>query len=839
MGEVYRARDTRLNRDVAIKVLPPSFAADEERLRRFTLEAQSTGALNHPNILVVHDVGTDAGIPYVVSELLEGQTLRETLAGGALPARKAVDYAIQTANGLAAAHDKGIVHRDLKPENIFVTRHGRVKILDFGLAKFGGVAAAGAGQSLAPTLDGGGTTPGIVLGTVGYMSPEQLRGEPVDARSDIFSLGAVLYEMFSGNRAFKGKTAVETMSAILREDPPEMVATASGASPAVERIVRRCLEKNRDERFNSARDLAFALDAVSNASASSSVRMEAIPAPARRGQAGMAAAAVAVVAVVAGGSYAAGRGRAAAPPSQPNIRQLTFRSGTVRGARFTPDPKTVIYAAAWEGRPLALFTVREDSPESSAVNLPSANLLSVASSGEIAVALNPTDSNTFSVSGTLARAPLAGGAAREMVERTVNADFSRDGKQLAIIRREQRTFNLEFPAGTTLYSAPFWLSDPRISPDGTQVAFISHPIGGDEGNVEVVDASRQRRTLSSGWMSIQGAAWSGDGREVWFTATKGGGLRALWAVTMTGVERLVYRAPQRLMLEDIAPDGRVLLSGTAMRSETIFGSLSEKTQRKLTWFDWANSLSLSRDARLLAFTESGEGAGDKYGVYVRPTDGSPAVRLADGSAHTISPDGKWVVAFASDAKTLQLLPTGAGAVRKPDVAPIESVLRARWFPDSQRLVLVGHEKDKKDRTYELSLTGGTPKPITPEDTVAVTASSPMSPDGKWLIVNTGGGRKLFPLDGGPLREFGLRGDDVIAGWLADSRTILVASRTQPVSVSRLDIATGQRTAVTTLAPGEMDGVITVGGVTFAPDGDHYVFGYPRLLSELFVIEGLK
>ena len=836
MGEVYKARDTRLNRDVAVKVLPPSFVADEERLRRFTLEAQSAGALNHPNILVVHDVGADNGVPYVVSELLEGQTLREALAGGALPARKAVDYAIQTANGLAAAHEKGIVHRDLKPENLFVTRDGRVKILDFGLAKLASSdLTGGAGQSLAPTLDGGGTTPGLVLGTVGYMSPEQLRGEPVDARSDIFSLGAVVYEMFSGARAFQGKTAVETMSAILREDPPEMVTTTSGASPALERIVRRCVEKNRDERFQSARDLSFALDAVSNTSTSSS-RMEAVPSPPRRGRLWMAAAAVAVAAVMATGGYMAGRGRGASAPVQPTIRQLTFRSGTVRGARFTPDPKTVVYAAAWEGRPLSLFTVREDSSESSAVNLPSANLLAVSASGEMAVALKPEVFVAFAIAGTLARAPLAGGAAREMIEKTVNADFSPDGKQLAVIRQDQQNFQLEFPVGTTLYSAPFWLSDPRVSPDAAHVAFISHPIGGDEGSVEVVDASRQRRTLSAGWLSIQGAAWSRDGREIWFTATKGGGLRAVWAVTMSGVERLVYRAPQRLMLEDIAPDGRVLLSGTTMRSETIFGSLSEKVQRKLSWFDWANSLSLSRDARLLAFTESGEGAGDKYGVYIRQTDGSPAIRLADGHAEAVSPDGKWVAAFTFDRNTVQLLPTGPGAVRLPDIAPIEKVARMRWFPDSQRLVIVGHEKGKKDRTYGLSLAGGPPKPVTPEGTTGIL----ISPDGKWLIVTgADGARRLFPMDGGALRDVGLNKDEGVAGWLADSRGILVWSRTQPVNVARLDLATGQRTPVTTLAPGDMDGVITLGGVSFTPDGDHYVYGYPRFLSELFVVDGLK
>jgi Tol biopolymer transport system component len=839
MGEVYKARDTRLNRDVAIKVLPPSFAADEERLRRFTLEAQSAGALNHPNILVVHDVGTDGGIPYVVSELLEGQTLRDALAGGALPARKAVDYAIQTASGLAAAHERGIVHRDLKPENLFVTRDGRVKILDFGLAKLAASDPAGAGQSLAVTMDGGGTTPGLVLGTVGYMSPEQLRGDSVDARSDIFSLGAVLYEMFSGTRAFKGKTAVETMSAILREDPPEMASAASSASPAIERIVRRCLEKNRDERFQSARDLSFALDAVSNTSTSSSARMEAMPSPARRGRIGITVAAVVVAAVMAAAGYVAGRGRVTAAPTQPTIRQLTFRSGTVRGARFTPDPKTVVYAAAWEGRPLSLFTVREDSSESSAVNLPPANLLAVSSAGEMAVALKPDALVAFAVTGTLARAPLAGGAAREMIERTVNADFSPDGKQLAVIRQDLQNFQLEFPVGTALYSAPFWLSDPRVSPDGAHVAFISHPIGGDEGNVEVVDASRQRRTLSAGWLSIQGAAWSRDGREVWFTATKAGGLRAVWAVTMSGVERLVYRAPQRLTLEDIAPDGRVLLSGTTMRSETIFGSLSEKFQRKLSWFDWANSFSLSRDARLLAFTESGEGAGEKYGVYIRQTDGSPAIRLADGQAESVSPDGKWVAAFKFDVNSLQLLPTGPGAVRMPDVAPIEKVLRARWFPDSQRLLLVGHEKGKKDRSYEMSLAGGAPKPVTPEGIAAV-SNSPISPDGQWLIVaGADGARRLFPMDGGPLRDLGVHSDEGIGGWMADSRGILVWSRTQPVNVARLDLATGQRTPVTTLAPGDMDGVASIGGVTFASDGDHYVYGYPRLLSELFVVDGLR
>src|SRR5437588_3748429 len=261
MGEVYRARDTKLGRDVAIKVLPAAFSADTERLRRFEQEAQAAGALNHPNILVIFHIGTHDGAPYIVSELLEGETLRERLAGAALPQRKAIDYALQIAKGLAAAHEKGIVHRDIKPDNIFITDDGRVKILDFGLAKLTS-ATDGTSQTEVPTRKVN-TDPGTVMGTMGYMSPEQLKGHPVDHRSDIFSFGAILYEMLSGRRAFRGDSMAETMSAILREDPPDLSETNKTVSPALERVVRHCLEKNPAERFHSARDLAFAIESLS------------------------------------------------------------------------------------------------------------------------------------------------------------------------------------------------------------------------------------------------------------------------------------------------------------------------------------------------------------------------------------------------------------------------------------------------------------------------------------------------------------------------------------------------------------------------------------------------
>ncbi|CAN5810978.1 hypothetical protein BH20ACI3_BH20ACI3_18250 [soil metagenome] len=275
MGEVYRARDTKLGRDVAIKVLPAAFSEDNERLRRFEQEAQASGALNHPNILVIHHIGTHQGAPYIVSELLEGETLRERMAGAALPQRKAIDYALQITHGLAAAHAKGIVHRDLKPENLFITNDGRVKILDFGLAKLTGVSDSNQSQTDVPTrrVD---TDPGAVMGTMGYMSPEQLRGKPADHRSDIFSFGTILYEMLSGKRAFRGDSAADTMSAILREDPPDLSATNKNVAPALERIINHCLEKNPEERFHSASDLAFALEAISGSSGVSSQTLTAM-----------------------------------------------------------------------------------------------------------------------------------------------------------------------------------------------------------------------------------------------------------------------------------------------------------------------------------------------------------------------------------------------------------------------------------------------------------------------------------------------------------------------------------------------------------------------------------
>ncbi len=345
MGEVYRTRDTRLDREVAIKVLPVGFARDPERLRRFQQEAQAAAALNHPNILAVHDFAEHEGSPYMVTEFLEGETLRERLRPGTLPVRKATEYAEQVARGLAAAHEKGIVHRDLKPENIFVTRDGRVKILDFGLAKLTRPEGTVPSDAATPASQ---TEPGMVMGTVGYMSPEQVKGQNADHRSDLFSFGAILYEMLSGKRAFSGETSVETMSAILKQDPPELTETNRTAPPALERIVRHCLEKNPEERFQSARDVAFNLANISEISGGSTT-LRALKAP-RRLRVWPIAAGSLLAGLIAGALLWPRR----EPDASPVFDRLTYQLGTVDSARFSPDGHTIVYSAAWEGRPLQL-----------------------------------------------------------------------------------------------------------------------------------------------------------------------------------------------------------------------------------------------------------------------------------------------------------------------------------------------------------------------------------------------------------------------------------------------------------------------------------------------------
>ncbi len=835
MGEVYRARDERLKRDVAVKVLPASFSQDADRLRRFENEAQTAGGLNHPNITAVYDLGSHEGSPYIVTELLEGETLRARLAGGALPVRKAIDYGLQIAHGLAAAHEKGIVHRDLKPENLFVTRDGRVKILDFGLAKLTQVEEKGP-QTEVPTA---GTEPGVVLGTLGYMSPEQVKGRSADARSDIFSFGAILYEMLSGSRAFQRDSAAETMSAILKEEPPDLSATNKNVHPGLDRIVRHCLEKNPEERFHSAHDLAFDLETLSGASTPRLAVAEPGRAPRRRSVPLYAGIVLALAGMAA--TYVAGK--KAGHISPPSFRQLTFRRGLIGSARFAPDGQTILFSASWDGKPMEIFVGRLDSPESRPFGLSGAEVLSVSRSGDMAVSLGRRISIPFTRTGTLARLGMTGGGApKEIFEDIQWADWSPDGQSMAVVREAGGKVRLEFPVGHTLYETAGWIGHPRISPGGDEVAFLDHPIQGDDGgSVAIVDRSGKRRTVTGFFASAQGLCWSPSGNEVWFTGSAVGFNRGLHAATRSGSVRVLAQGTGGLTIEDASRDGRALMIQDKARQGVSALVPGSDKERDFSWLDWSLVRDLSPDGQVLLFDESGEGGGAGYSAYVRKADGSPAVRLGPGAVYSLSPDRRLALAVVGDSPTqrIVLYPIGTG---EPKAFP-PSALRigqASWLPDGRRVLFSANEPDHGVRLWVQGLEDAKPRAISPEGYRAF--SKGISPDGKYVAV-TGPDQRfyLYPIDGGePVLVPGLTVGDIPDTWTDDGRSLLVRRRGEvPAKIFMLDIRSGRRELWKELVPPDPAGITTVGPVWITPDRRWYAYSYIRSLADLYVVDGVK
>jgi len=846
MGEVYRARDERLGREVAVKVLPPDYSSDPDRLRRFEQEAKAAGALNHPNLVAVFDTGQHEGNAYVVFELLDGVTLRQRLGPGPLPVRKAVDYAVQIAQGLAAAHEKGIVHRDLKPENLFVTKDGRVKILDFGLAK------------LRPTLDpdaplpeGGSvstaTGAGVVLGTVGYMSPEQVRGDPADHRSDIFAFGSVFYEMLSGRRPFSGETAAEVMTAILKEDPPEL---ANPDVPAgLERVLRRCIEKRPEERFQSARDVGFALEAVSGAS-SAALAAGVRGVEKRRRNVLWAGAAVVVAGALGVGYYVVLQHGTAPPP--PSFKQLTFRRGVVHTARFAPDGRTVVYGAAWEGNPSKVFSARLEGPESSPLGVPDGNVQSISPSGELAMLTG----RMFLLGmppHTLARVP-PGGAPREVAENVLGADWAPDGRSLAVARVEyggdgaaeattdqwvKRRQRLEFPIGKVLYesgSSGIWL--PRVSPNGNQVAFVEERP--DRSSLELVDLTGRKTTLLSN-QEPRGLAWSPKGDEVWFAEWG-----ALWAVSLTGKRRLVARFPGAVTLNDISRDGRVILTLAQWHASLMVLAPGETEERDLSWFDASQPAALSRDGGTLLFTDRG-GAGSPQDLgnaasYLRRTDGSPAVRLGEGAAQALSPDGKWVLSRVHGSlPKLVLLPTGPGEPRPIPLGEI-NCWRADFRPDGKGVLVWGSAPGQGTRVFLQDLDGRDRRAL-PDGFHLFWYGSTVSPDGKVVAV-AGPGQKLmlFPIDGGEPRPVpGVERFEAPVGWSEDQRFLYVFGHPAelPGKIHRIDLAKGRRELWKEIMPRDPAAFGGFGNVILTPARKAYAYNLNRIFCTLYLVEGLK
>jgi eukaryotic-like serine/threonine-protein kinase len=832
MGEVYKARDPRLNRDVAIKVLPATFSADPDRLQRFAQEARAAAALNHPNILAIFDIGEDKGAPYVVSELLEGETLRDRLRSGPLSIRKATEYALQIAHGLAAAHEKGIVHRDLKPENLFITHDNRMKILDFGLAKLiHPEENSSSGDALTMQVA---TDPGVVMGTVGYMSPEQVRGKPADHRSDIFSFGSILYEMLSGKRAFHGDSPADTMSAILKEDPPELSETERNIPPALQRIVNHCLEKNPSQRFQSAGDVAFNLESLTEISSPSKGGLRPVAAAPRRRWLVPSLVALLFAASCAGIYFLARRSAALGAPT---FHRLTFRRGTILAARFSPDGQTILYGAALEGKPVELFTTRFDSTDSRPLGLEKTELLSISSSGEIAVSINAHSASAFTESGTMARVPLAGGAPREVLDNVEWADWTPDGSDLAVTRTTSGPGQLEFPAGKVIYQPQGWVSHVRFSRNGNLLAFADHVPTGDDGRVVVVDREGKSKAVSSFYSSVEGVAWSRDGSEVWFTASPGGAARALYAMSMAGKERLVVRVPGTLSVQDITRDGRVLLTEDNPQIMMMALPPGEKNEKNLSWFDWSLLADISPDGKTLIFDESGEAVGARYGSFLRKTDGSPAVRLGDGAFSSLSPDGKWVASLdLSSPIQIQLLPTGAGQPRRLTNDALEHT-GVSWLPDGSGLIFIASEPNHPPRAYWMDLSGKS-RALTPEGTTGIF----VSPDSKYLLaVDAQDKRWLYPIAGGEPKPLPInldRGDRFVK-FEPDGKSVLIAQRGVPAKIFRVFLDGGRREEIREITPPDPAGVLTVMNVHFSADDKTYAYSYFRVLSDLWVVDGLK
>ena len=849
MGEVYRARDSKLSREVAIKVLTQEFAGEGRRLERFEKEARTASALSHPNIVTVYDIGAVDGTSFIAMELVEGKTLRDLLASGPIPLKKVLSIVAQIADGLAKAHAAGIVHRDLKPENLMVTRDGLVKILDFGLAKLmrTGLHAAETGGATVTRA----TEAGTVLGTVGYMSPEQASGEPVDFRSDQFSLGSILYEMASGRRAFERPTAAQTLSAIIDSEPEPLSASAPKVPTNLLWVVERCLAKDPEDRYGSTKDLARDLATLRDRSSGAPSGSGVAPPERKRlrlSRAGLAVLTFAVAGLVALAFLAGERAQAARQRAAPPLRRttLTFRQGFVTGARFAPDGQTIVYSACWDGQPCELFTTRVGSTDSRPLGV-SGVILAVSSTGELAVSIECTQ---LPCVGVLARVPLAGGGPRETLYDVSSADWSPDGKDLAVTRSR----GLEYPIGKVLLEPGprGYLAFARVSPDGNHVAFLDIPRrDSDRAVLTVVDRTGKRTALTNEAVKLGPILWSPTGDEVFFTRWDG---REIWGASLSGRSR---RAPWIPALDDVSRAGLFLDAGA--RSENYRGVIlarvpDERGERNLSWLGRSVVADLSSDGRQLLLYEEATGPGgatdEVFTTFLRSTDGADAVRLGEGRALALSPDGQCALVVRSSPEShLVLLPIGAGEPQRLEGGGL-MYRRARFFPDGKRILFNAGEGIREIRSYVQDLAGGPPKELDAPDTLVLL----VSPDGRTFAgmgsSPSSGVLKFFPVSGdGPAREIkmaapGSTSSHPLIQWSSDGKAIYAFNDEGPsLILLRIDLATGRLERWKELSPRDPTGFVRYGtrpvgrGVSVTPDGLFYAYSYYSDSSRLTLVDG--
>lgn len=838
MGEVYRAKDSRLDREVAIKVLPEALARDKERILRFEREAKVLASLNHPNIAAIYGFEEFEGKRFLVMELAEGETLAERLNRGPIPIRDALEFANGIAIALEAAHEKGIIHRDLKPANVKVTPDGMVKVLDFGLAKAMTCDTTGTDIANSPTITMEQTRPGIVLGTAAYMSPEQARGKPLDKRTDIWSFGVLLYECLTGRRPFEGQTTSDLVAKILEREP-DWSALPAGTPPLVQLLLRRCLAKDRNKRLHDIGDARLEIELATHdqttiglllASASSTVGRARLTT-----REGSAWALTLLLAITVGTAWLL---RAqSVPPGPGAFRELNLRPEAIFRAGFAPDGKTVVYSAASEGNTPEIFTIRPDYPEPQSLGLRSTHLLAVSSKGELAVLVGAKFIEQRLFEGTLARVPLGGGAPREILQGVREADWSPDGERLAIIREVDGKDRLEYPIGRVLCESAGYLSDLRVSPKGDRVAYFEHPWRWDDrGSVNIVDLKGRTTVCADGHWGEEGIAWSPDGREVLFSASFAGMSLSVYAAAEAGQNRLAFQGPGGLTIHDISRGGRWLATRDSIRYGIMVRIPGTEKDRELTWLGFAFGGVLSQDGRILAFSEAAAAMGTNYAACLRNTDGSPVVRLGEGNTEDLSRDGKWVLAIVpSSPPKLMVYPTGPGDPVQLERGDFDRYADGRFFRDGTRVLINAAKPGKGLRFYLQEVNGGASHPVTPEGT----RDGRLSPDERQILARGPDGSFLvYPIDGGEAQPVKwLAREDKVIHWSADGKSVLVArGREVPCRVERVDLDTGRRELFREIVPGNLTGLTAIYPTFVTDDEQSYVYKFVRQTSVLFMSE---
>ncbi len=837
MGVVYKAVDLRLGRTAAIKILSAG-ALNPERERRFSQEAKAASSLNHPNIVTIYDIDTQEldgkPVQYIAMEYVAGDTLDHLIGSKGLRIRDVLKYAVQIADALAAAHAAGIVHRDLKPSNVIVTQQGAVKILDFGLAKLN---EPGQADAYAETMHGQGsplTEEGTILGTVAYMSPEQADGKAVDSRSDVFSFGSVLYEMATGQRAFQGGSKLSSLSAVLYKDPQPASQSSAEIPPELDRIIGRCLKKDPERRWQTMADVKVALEELRDELDSSHFAVVGSPPPPVRRTshprlwAGLGVLGGVLLGLALGATYAQ---KFIGRPEPPSFQRLTFRRGDVTSAKFAPG-NNVVYSAEWDGTPSTLFSAQPGNREARPLALPSARVLAISQNGEMAILLGGDDV------GTLARVPFAGGAPREVLEGVSGADWGPDGDSLAVVRAVGGKFRLEYPIGTVLYETDRRPPQmPHVSADGKLVAFFDYDAEVGDYSLCVIGPGHSRQILSRGWRSIGALNWSPDDREVWFSGGQPGNDPALYAVTLSGVQRLVSQTGGIIVMQDVARDGRVLLSTVNSRLGILYSPPNGAAQRDLAWLDSSLMYDLSNDAKSIVFAELSNGQGRNSALYIRNTDGSPAIRLGDGHRPALSPDGKWVVCIHHEGErsSLMLLPTGPGESQFPKIEGIHFD-GVEWFPDNKRILFTGNEVGHPTRTWMYELDTNKATPLTPEGT----RGTRVSPDGQWFVTVDPHKLLLSPVRGGePRAIIDLQPGESVVRWSGDGRYIFLQQR-EPASIkiNRLEVATHRKEPWQLVKVPE-PGANFFGPLALSADGKACAVTFQRDLANLFLVRGLK